>query len=470
LLSWLIVSLAFSTSPFPIPHSDFVYAEVPQLITYQGRLSEANGEPITGEHTIIFRLYDAEQSGTKVWEETHTISVAKGDNGIFSVVLGSVTLLSGLNLNQPLWLTFAIDGDSEMTPRQRVTSVTYAINADTLDGLDSTKFVRVDAASGAAFVDVTTTGTTSTTNANSGLEAGTDGLRLLGGCSANQVLKWNAGSNRWECSSDTDTDTNAGGTVTSVGSGDGLTGGPITAAGALAVDVATTGTTSTTNANSGLEAGTDGLRLVGGCSANQILKWNAGSGVWECNSDANSGGTVSSVIAGTGLSGGTVTTVGTISLSTPVSVPNGGTGASSFTSGQLLTGQGTSAVATTSVGSGLQIASGKLSVTCLPIGSSESEDQNNNFQLVWPVPVAGSLSQFTVAVGSAPGSGKSWSVTGSGGSATLSCTISGTATSCTATGSATFSAGNVLTVAFARSGGGINDTEGSGWSACLIPD
>jgi len=62
-------------------------------------------------------------------------------------------------------------------------------------------------------------------------------------------------------------------------------------------------------------------------------------------------GTVTSVTvsAGTGLSGGgTVTTSGTItvSLSTPVTVANGGTGATSFTAGRVLFGNGTSAINT----------------------------------------------------------------------------------------------------------------------------
>jgi hypothetical protein len=44
-------------------------------------------------------------------------------------------------------------------------------------------------------------------------------------------------------------------------------------------------------------------------------------------------GTVTSVVAGTGLTGGTITNTGTIALSTPVSVANGGTGISSFGTG-----------------------------------------------------------------------------------------------------------------------------------------
>jgi hypothetical protein len=62
-------------------------------------------------------------------------------------------------------------------------------------------------------------------------------------------------------------------------------------------------------------------------------------------------GTVTSITvsAGTGLSGGgTVTTSGTVTLnlSTPVTVANGGTGATSFTAGYVLFGNGTSAINT----------------------------------------------------------------------------------------------------------------------------
>jgi len=44
-------------------------------------------------------------------------------------------------------------------------------------------------------------------------------------------------------------------------------------------------------------------------------------------------GTVTSIVAGTGLTGGTITSTGTVALSTPVSVANGGTGISSFGTG-----------------------------------------------------------------------------------------------------------------------------------------
>jgi hypothetical protein len=52
------------------------------------------------------------------------------------------------------------------------------------------------------------------------------------------------------------------------------------------------------------------------------------------------GGTVTSITAGPGLLGGTITTVGTISLATPVSLANGGTGISAANNAALLSALG----------------------------------------------------------------------------------------------------------------------------------
>ena len=82
-----------------------------------------------------------------------------------------------------------------------------------------------------------------------------------------------------------------GGTLTQVNTGAGLTGGPITSAGTIDL--------------------TD-------CPNNQILK-STGNG-WECandvdtDTDTNSGGTVTSVGSGAGLTGGPVTGAGTLAL------------------------------------------------------------------------------------------------------------------------------------------------------------
>lgn len=70
-----------------------------------------------------------------------------------------------------------------------------------------------------------------------------------------------------------------------------------------------------------------------GAGANPL--WAAGGGV----------GTVTLVATGTGLTGGPVTSSGTISLSTPVSVANGGTSTTTLTAHNVILGNGTSAPA-----------------------------------------------------------------------------------------------------------------------------
>jgi hypothetical protein len=114
------------------------------------------------------------------------------------------------------------------------------------------------------------------------------------------------------------------GTVTKVSSGAGLTGGPITTTGTLSI--ATGGVTNamlahpslTVTANSPLSGG--GAVSLGGstslglanCAANQILQFIGGA--WKC---ANAGsGTVTSVGSGAGLTGGPITTSGSLSIAT----------------------------------------------------------------------------------------------------------------------------------------------------------
>ncbi len=85
------------------------------------------------------------------------------------------------------------------------------------------------------------------------------------------------------------TDT-TGNYLATLSGGTGLTvtgSGSESAAVTLALDVITTGTTATTNSNSGLELGSDGLRLLGGCASNEILKWNGST--WACAADNGTG-------------------------------------------------------------------------------------------------------------------------------------------------------------------------------------
>jgi len=163
------------------------------------------------------------------------------------------------------------------------------------------------------------TGTITGVTAGAGLVGGgTSGnvtLSMIKTCASGQVLQWNGTA--WICA-------NSGtGTVTNVSSGTGLTGGPITSTGTLSI--ANAGVSNamlqnpslTLSAGSGLTGGgsvslggATTLGLLTSCASGQILKWSGSA--WACAADANSGGTITGVTAGTDLTGGG--TAGNITL------------------------------------------------------------------------------------------------------------------------------------------------------------
>jgi len=82
-----------------------------------------------------------------------------------------------------------------------------------------------------------------------------------------------------------------------------------------------------------------------------ILASGTGTASWSVSYTSTAAvGTVTSVIAGTGLSGGTITGTGTISLTNPVAVNLGGTGLAALTAHTLLIGNGTGNVTLSAVG------------------------------------------------------------------------------------------------------------------------
>lgn len=81
----------------------------------------------------------------------------------------------------------------------------------------------------------------------------------------------------------------------------------------LADGVDDAGTTTFTASTPIQIAGTNISLSSTGCVAGEMWKWTGA--VWSCDPDANSGGTVTSITAGTGLAGGAITTSGTVSVS-----------------------------------------------------------------------------------------------------------------------------------------------------------
>ena len=107
-----------------------VSAQVLHLVRYQGQAVDSKGVPLKESHELTFRMYDAETQGNLVWWEKQT-SVPL-TNGYFSILLGQVTPLDQVDWNKPLWLSTQVDTNSELSPRQRLTSVPYAMVAEQL--------------------------------------------------------------------------------------------------------------------------------------------------------------------------------------------------------------------------------------------------------------------------------------------------------------------------------------------------
>lgn len=103
-------------------------AQVPEIISYQGLLSDSDGAPLTGNYDLTVRIYDQQTEGTAIWNETHTgVSVS---GGVFNIHLGSVTPFGeAVDFSIPYWLGVSINGGAELTPRTRFTSIGTALMA-----------------------------------------------------------------------------------------------------------------------------------------------------------------------------------------------------------------------------------------------------------------------------------------------------------------------------------------------------
>ena len=105
-------------------------AAVPEKMHYQGYLT-SGGVPVNATVSMTVKLYDAPTDGTLVWSESQSVPVA---NGVYNVTLGNTTPLTKTILNGPRYLTVAVGGDPDMTPRTPLASAPYAILAKELDG------------------------------------------------------------------------------------------------------------------------------------------------------------------------------------------------------------------------------------------------------------------------------------------------------------------------------------------------
>ena len=129
----------------------FSSAQFNPVINYQGKLTDATGVAVTdGTYEIEFNLYTQAVGGVAIWTETlDGADEVQVTNGLFSVMLGSTTPLTTVDFNQTLYLGVTVEADSEMSPRKVLGAVPAAFeaeNAQTLDGIATSSFLRSDQA------------------------------------------------------------------------------------------------------------------------------------------------------------------------------------------------------------------------------------------------------------------------------------------------------------------------------------
>lgn len=108
------------------------YAEVPQMINYQGVLNSTAGGPLDTTLSMVFRIYEDPTTATDVWSETQ--DSVKVEDGIFSVLLGSVNPIPASVFDGSLrYLGIQVGYDNEMSPRRLLVSVGNAFHSEFAD-------------------------------------------------------------------------------------------------------------------------------------------------------------------------------------------------------------------------------------------------------------------------------------------------------------------------------------------------
>ncbi len=119
-----------------------------RVFAFQGRLADTLGNNITSLTPIQFKLYSSPTSKNAVYQ-TGNCSITPDRNGYFSVLIGGESMSPPplqdtcgkevgndvFNQNSNVYLGTTVAMDDEMSPRQQIANVGYAINSETLKGL-----------------------------------------------------------------------------------------------------------------------------------------------------------------------------------------------------------------------------------------------------------------------------------------------------------------------------------------------
>ncbi len=108
-----------------------LFADIPQMVNYQGKLTDPDGVAYEGILTVTFTIYDAETGGTALWTENQDVEITRG---LFDVQLGTFSPLTEEVFTGERYLEISVGAES-LSPRQLFTSVPYAYRSAIAESL-----------------------------------------------------------------------------------------------------------------------------------------------------------------------------------------------------------------------------------------------------------------------------------------------------------------------------------------------
>jgi photosystem II stability/assembly factor-like uncharacterized protein len=295
----------------------------PQILSYQAVLQKSGGSPVAdGTYLMRFTFFDAAGGNTPLWTETQPSVQVSG--GMFSVSLGAGTPFGSLfSAHSDLWLEVAVDINRNGSidfweaydPRQQLAASAWAMEADRLQGKQSSdfaaaghghtdlqrrvtgaappgQFIRAINADGSVVTapDRATSSIITAIRAGSGLTGGGTSGSVTLSANANYLQRRVTGTapkGQFIRAINGDGTVITSSAITRVTAGTGLTGGGTSGPVTLAAD-------------------TNYLqrRVISAAPAGQYIRQINADGTIVTGVDRVNSGTITAVAAGTGLTGG----------------------------------------------------------------------------------------------------------------------------------------------------------------------
>jgi len=114
---------------------------ISEEVTLQGKLTNSDGQALSGDYTFLFELFDSNSGGAALWTEAHGLTVT---NGFFAANLGSnnsTQYLTTSDFNAERWVQITVDGSTQV-PRVKLNSQPSAFIAKKAMGIDLNAFMQ----------------------------------------------------------------------------------------------------------------------------------------------------------------------------------------------------------------------------------------------------------------------------------------------------------------------------------------